>query len=87
MVLAHSKVAAQGRITVLAEVRRKLGISAGSVLEWDEHGEMVVVLKVERYSSKDVHHALFPNRRTKKSRIEALDEGIRRYMKTKHGSR
>ena len=87
MVLAHSKVAAQGRITVLAEVRRKLGISAGSVLEWDEHGEMVVVRKVERYSSKDVHHALFPNRRTKKSRIEALDEGIRRYMKTKHGSR
>ncbi|MGN6730352.1 MAG: AbrB/MazE/SpoVT family DNA-binding domain-containing protein, partial [Candidatus Binatia bacterium] len=36
MALAQSKVTAQGQISVPAEVRRKLGIGPGSVLEWDE---------------------------------------------------
>jgi len=35
MVLAESKLTAQGQISVPAEVRRKLGLGPGSVLEWD----------------------------------------------------
>ncbi|PYP88846.1 MAG: hypothetical protein DMF61_05625 [Blastocatellia bacterium AA13] len=35
MVLAQSKLTAQGQISVPAEVRRKLGLGPGSVLEWD----------------------------------------------------
>jgi len=33
MAIAHSKVAAQGQSSVPAEIRRKLGIGPGSVLE------------------------------------------------------
>jgi AbrB family looped-hinge helix DNA binding protein len=43
--LAQSKVTAQGQISVPVEVRRKLGIGPGSVLEWDEEGDAVVVRK------------------------------------------
>jgi len=43
MALVQSKVTAQGRISVPVEVRRKLGIGPGSVLEWEEEGDAVVV--------------------------------------------
>lgn len=44
MAIAHSKVTAQGQISVPSEVRRKLGIGPGSVLEWDEDGEQIATL-------------------------------------------
>ena len=50
MAIAQSKVTAQGQISVPAEVRRKLGIGPGSVLEWDEEGDVVVVRKADRKS-------------------------------------
>jgi antitoxin PrlF len=60
MAIAHSRLTAQGQISVPAKVRRILGVGPGSLLEWDEEGEKVVVRRVGRYSSEDVHKALFP---------------------------
>jgi len=59
MTIAHSKLTAQGQISVPAEVRRRLGIGPGSILEWDEDGEQIVVRRAGRYTSEDVHRALF----------------------------
>ena len=36
LAIARSKLTSQGQVSVPAEVRRRLGIAAGSVLEWDE---------------------------------------------------
>lgn len=86
MAIAHSKVTAQGQISVPAEVRRKLGIGPGSVLEWDDDGERVVVRRAGRYSSEDVHRSVFrtpPKRRT----LAELNEGARRYIKKRHAGR
>lgn len=86
MALAHSKLTAQGQISVPATVRRKLGIGPGSVLEWDEDGEQVVVRRVGRFTSEDVHRSLFaasPKPRT----LRELKEGVRRYIKRRHASR
>jgi antitoxin PrlF len=86
MAIAHSKLTAQGQISVPAEVRRKLGIGPGSVLEWDDDGEQVVVRRAGRYTSEDVHRSLFPappRRRT----LAELKEGVRRYIKRRHASR
>jgi AbrB family looped-hinge helix DNA binding protein len=58
MVLARSKVTAQGRISVPAEIRRKLGIGPGSVAEWELDGDKVIVRRVGRYSWEDIHRAL-----------------------------
>jgi len=43
MAIAHSKLSAQGRISVPAEVRRKLGLAPGSVLEWQREGAHYIV--------------------------------------------
>jgi AbrB family looped-hinge helix DNA binding protein len=86
MALAQSKVTAQGQISVPSEVRRKLGIGPGSVLEWDQDGEQIVVRRAGRYSSEEMHHALFaktPKRRT----LAQLKQGIRRYVRRRHASR
>ncbi|HEV7671803.1 MAG TPA: AbrB/MazE/SpoVT family DNA-binding domain-containing protein [Thermoanaerobaculia bacterium] len=83
MTIATSKLTAQGQISVPAEVRRKLGIGPGSVLAWEQEGEKVVVRRAGRYSSEDLHHALFdapPAPRT----IEEMKEGIRAYVKKRH---
>ena len=61
MALARSKVTAQGQISVSAEVRRRLGIGPGSVLEWNEEDEKIVVRRSARYSSEDIHRAVFPH--------------------------
>jgi AbrB family looped-hinge helix DNA binding protein len=60
MALAKSRLTAQGQISVPAEVRRWLGVGPGSVLEWDEEDERIVVRRVGRYTSEDMHRALFP---------------------------
>jgi AbrB family looped-hinge helix DNA binding protein len=87
MALAQSKVTAQGQISVPVEVRRKLGIGPGSVLEWDEEGDAVVVRKAGRHTSQDIHRAIFPDGVPVPRKIEEFDKGLRRYMKKKHARR
>lgn len=86
MPLAQSKLTAQGQISVPARIRQRLGLGPGSVLEWDEDGDRVVVRKAGRYTSEDIHRALFsrtPRRRT----VAEMKQGIRRYIKARHASR
>jgi len=83
MAIAYSRLTAQGQISVPKEVRRKLGIGPGAVLEWEEDGERIVVRRAGRYTSEDVHQALFetvPEPRT----LEELKQGIARHVKTRH---
>jgi AbrB family looped-hinge helix DNA binding protein len=87
MTLAHSKVTAQGQISVPVEVRRKLGIWPGSVLEWETDGERIVVRRAGRFTSEDVHRALFPGEPPKPHRLDELKEGVRRYVKKRHAGR
>ena len=83
MTLARSKITSQGQISVPAEVRRKLGLRPGSILEWHEEGERVVVCRAGRYTSEDIHRALFPKRPPKPRTIEELRAGIGRYVKAR----
>ena len=87
MAIALSKLTAQGQISVPAEVRRRLGIGPGSVLEWDEDGEKIVVRRAGRYTSEDVHRALFPKGAPKPRKIEELKAGLRRYIRARHARR
>jgi len=82
----QSKVTAQGQISVPAEIRRKLGIGPGSILEWEENGESVVVRKAGRYSSRDIHQALF-SKRPGPRKVEELKQAIRKHVRTKHAGR
>lgn len=87
MAIAHSKVTAQGQISVPAQVRRKLGIGPGSVIEWEEAGEQVVVRRAGRYTFEDIHKALFPDGPPRARSLEELKEGIRRAVRKRHARR
>jgi AbrB family looped-hinge helix DNA binding protein len=87
MSIAHSKVTAQGQISVPAKVRRKLGIGPGSVLEWDEQGEMILVRRAGRYSSEDVHRALFPKKAPAARSVAEMKEGVRRHVRKRYARR
>jgi antitoxin PrlF len=84
MAIAQSRVTAQGQISVPAEVRKKLGIGPGSVLEWHEQDGGVVVRRAGRYSSAEVHQALFP--RGARKVVDAVDvkAAIRKHIKKRH---
>src|SRR5213075_556480 len=80
MPLHRSRVTRQGRITIPSEIRRKLAIGPGSVLEWELEGDRVIVRKVRPYSFEDIHRAIFarqPRRRT----LAELKEGLRKHAR------
>jgi antitoxin PrlF len=83
MAIAESKVTAQGQISVPAEVRKKLGVGPGSILEWDEQDGRVVVRRAGRFTSVDVHQALFPEGEAKQPTIDVKD-AIRKYIRKRH---
>ena len=86
MKIASSKLTAQGQISVPAEVRRRLGIGPGSILEWEQQGERIVVQRAGRYSSEDLHRALFP-KPPKPRTLAELDEGVPRSVRNRYARR
>jgi antitoxin PrlF len=86
MVIAQSKVTAQGQISVPAEVRRKLGLGPGSVLEWNAEGEKIVVKRATLHSSQELHQKVFGQSTDVKS-ISELKEGIKQNMQKRYAKR
>ncbi len=84
MALAQSKLTAQGKISVPAEVCRRLGVGPGSVLEWDEDGEKIVIRRSVRYTSDDIHRALFPKQAPNPRTLVEMKEGIRQRVRERH---
>jgi antitoxin PrlF len=52
--LAHSKVTAQGQISVPAEVRKKLGVGPGSTLEWIDQDGQIVLRRAGRFTFEGI---------------------------------
>jgi AbrB family looped-hinge helix DNA binding protein len=84
MPIAQSKVTAQGQISVPAEVRKKLGVGPGSVLEWDQQDDQFVIRRAGKFSSTDVHDAIFPREDRGHKRPVDVKEGIRKYIRKRH---
>ncbi len=83
MSIAQSKLTTQGQISVPAEIRKKLGLRPGSVLEWDESGGEVVVRRAGHYTSAQVHEVLFGASRARKPKVD-VKEGIRKHIRRRH---
>lgn len=86
MAIAHSKLTKKGLVLVPAEVLQKLGIGPGGVLEWGEDGENIVVRPARKYTSQDLHQALFPQP-PKEHTLKELKEGIKQHMKERYARR
>jgi len=87
MAIAQSRVTAQGQVSVPVAVRKALGVGPGSVLEWEQEGDKVVVRRAGKYTFDDVHRALFGNKKVKKKSLRELKEGIHTYIRDKHARR
>jgi AbrB family looped-hinge helix DNA binding protein len=87
MALARSRLTAQGQISIPAEVRRRLGLTPGSVVEWDAEGDRVFVRRVGKFTSEDIHKVLFPNGPPPRRSIEEMDEAIAEHLRRKYARR
>jgi antitoxin PrlF len=84
MALAQSRLTAQGQVSVPAEVRKRLGIGPGSVIEWELEGDKLVVRRASKYTMQDLHSALFPKGAPAHKTDEELREGVRKHLRKKH---
>jgi hypothetical protein len=57
------------------------------VLEWDEENGQVVVRRAGRYSSEDIHRALFQKKRVEPKTVEEMKAGITRHIKGRYARR
>jgi AbrB family looped-hinge helix DNA binding protein len=85
--IARSKLTAQGQVSIPAEVRRRLGLGPGSVIEWDQDGDHMVVRRSARYTSEDVHREVFANGRPKRRTLDELKAGVRRHARDRDARR
>ncbi len=84
MATIRSKVTSQGQVSVPAAVRRKLGIGPGSLLEWEEDGDRMVVRRAGKYTFDDIHKALFGDKKPAARSLAELKAGIGEYIKERH---
>ncbi|MBC7624159.1 MAG: AbrB/MazE/SpoVT family DNA-binding domain-containing protein [Aeromicrobium sp.] len=83
MVIAQSKITTQGQISIPAEVRKKLGVGPGALIEWDERDDQVVVRRAGLHTFVEVHAALFGSSAKTKTSIN-VKAGIKQYMQKRH---
>jgi AbrB family looped-hinge helix DNA binding protein len=86
MKLAQSRLTAQGQISVPAEVRRRLDLVPGSVLEWEAAHDVIVVRRAGRHSSGALHQALFLKAPVARS-LGEIKAGVRQHLKARHARR
>lgn len=87
MTIARSRLTPQGQISVPAEIRRKLGVGPGSILEWEEaDDDQIVVKRASRFTSEDVHNAIFDQKPQRKE-LTDLKAGVREHMRKRYAKR
>ncbi len=86
MKIASSRLTARGQICLPAEVRRRLGVGPGSILDWEQQGEKIIVQRAGRYRSEELHQALFPEAPQPRT-LAKLEEGVQRYVRSRHARR
>ena len=86
MRVAKSKITGNCTTVVPAEVRERLGVGPGSVLEWDFVDDHLVVRRAVRTSSTGIHDALFETPPPARC-VAEQDAGIARHVRKKHSRR
>lgn len=88
MTLPRSKLTSQGQVSIPAEIRRKLGLDPGAVVEWDEdENGRFSLRRAGRFTSEDMHQALFSTRPAKPTTVAAMDDGIRQHAQARRARR
>jgi AbrB family looped-hinge helix DNA binding protein len=87
---SQTKITSQGQVSVPAAVRSFLHLAPGSVLEWKQDGDRIVVERARRHTTAEVHEALFagaPPAGTPAKTLAELKQGLRQQMRRRHAGR
>jgi len=87
---ATSRITQQGQIYIPAAVRQRLGLTPGALIEWDLEGDDVVVRRLGRHSSEDIHRAVFAERvvpPVPPVTVDDMDRAIATHLADKHARR
>ncbi|HTC90510.1 MAG TPA: AbrB/MazE/SpoVT family DNA-binding domain-containing protein [Bryobacteraceae bacterium] len=84
MPIARSKVTTQGQISVPVDIRRKLGIVPGSVLEWAEEGGKIAIRRAGKFTFEDIHRKIFGTRTPKRRSVKEMKEGIAEHVRERY---
>ena len=87
MVLAQSRLTTQSQISVPVEVRKRLGLEPGAVLEWDETDGQIIVRRAARYSFAAIRAALFAKGAPSHKSAAQLKAGPADYVRRRHARR
>ncbi len=89
MATVRSRITAQGQISIPAEIRKKLGVGPGSVIEWenDPSEKRVTVRKAAEYTLEDLHRITFPEGPPAPISVQEMDDAIEGYIRKKHARR
>jgi len=85
--IASSRLTRQGQVSIPAEVRRRLGLSPGSSLDWTAEGDAIRVSRAGAYTSPEIHAAIFGNRPPRRVTVDAMDAAIAAHLVEKHARR
>jgi AbrB family looped-hinge helix DNA binding protein len=86
----QTKITSQGQVSVPAAVRSFLHLTPGSVLEWTQEGDRIVVARAHRHTTAEVHEALFagaPLADAPAKTLAELKQGVRQHMQRRHAGR
>lgn len=83
MVIARSRVTTQGQISIPADIRRKLGLAGGSVIEWNEDENGIFVCRVGQHSFESIHQKIFKVQPKTKS-LDEINSGIKKNMRDRY---
>lgn len=87
MKLLHSRITAQGQISIPAEVRRTLGVGPGAILEWESCDGGFVVRRATKASTLDAHRVLFADRAPDSGKPIDTKVAIADYIRKRHANR
>jgi AbrB family looped-hinge helix DNA binding protein len=82
----ESKITSKGQISVPAVVRKRLDLGPGTRIEWVEKNGEIVVRRASRFTSQEVHEAVF-GKEVPAVSVEDMDKGIKARMKKKYAGR
>lgn len=85
--LGCSRLTSRCQVSIPTEVRRRLGLEPGAVLEWSEEDGKIIVRRAIRYSSEDIHRVVFAQSAPTPRSDAALKTGISRRMKSRYTRR
>lgn len=78
----ESRITSKGQVSIPAAVRRRLDLTLCARIEWLERDGEVVVRRASRFSSSDIHAAVFRTR-PRAASVADMDAGIRACWKRK----